>query len=145
MIHSSLLTIFLVSVICSFCGRDFVSLGRHSWRCKRRAVEGQEPRTTVNQAINVLQEDQAPVKCNSDIKCCCGKVCKGIRGLKMHQRSSRVMEGLAKDVYEEVEDEMIENSIDQDTNDIIESQSSQNFGDPSFLKKGIKLSKSPLE
>ena len=145
MIHSSLLAIFLVFVICSFCERDFVSLGRHSWRCKRRVVEGQEPRTTVNQAINVLQEDQAPVKCNSDIKCCCGKFCKGIRGLKMHQRSCRVMDGLAKDAYEELEDEMIENSIDQDTNDIIESQSSQNFGDPCILKKGIKLPKSPSE
>ena len=128
MIHSSLLAIFLVFAICSFCGRDFVSLGRHWWRCKRRVVEGQKSRATVNQAINVPQEDQSPVKCNSDIKCCCGKVCKGIRGLKMHQRSCRVMEGLAKEVYEELEDEMIENSIDQDANDIIESQSSQNFG-----------------
>ena len=55
------------------------------------------------------------------------------------------MDGLAKDVYEELEDEMIENSIDQDTNDVIESQSSQNFGDPCILQKEIKLPKSPLE
>ena len=69
MIRSSLLAIFLVFVICSFCGRDFVSLGGHSWRCKRRVVEGQEPRNIVNQPINVLQEDQAPIKINKGIKC----------------------------------------------------------------------------
>ena len=85
MIRSSLLVMFLVFVICSFCGRDFVSLGRHSWRCKRRVIEGQELRTTVNLSINILQEDQAPVECISHIKCCCGKVCKGVRGLEMHQ------------------------------------------------------------
>ena len=91
--------IFLAFVICSFCGRDFLSLGRHSWRCKRRVVEGQEPRNTVNQMINVLQEDQAPITINTGIKHCCGKVCKGIHGLKMHQRSCKLMEGLARNVY----------------------------------------------
>jgi len=145
MIRSSLLAIFLVFVICSFCGRDFVSLGRHSWRCKRRVVEGQEPRNTVHQTINVLQEDQAPIKINKDIKCCCGKVCKGMRGLKMHQRSCRVMEGLAKNVYGEMEEDSDNNSLDQEAaNDII-SQSPTSYGDTCTLKKGIKLPKSPLE
>ena len=145
MIRSSLLAIFLVFVICSFCGRDFVSLGRHSWRCKRRVVEGQEPRDTVHQTINVLQEDQAPIKINKDIKCCCGKVCKGIRGLKMHQRSCRVMEGLARNVYGEMEEDSDINSLDQEAaNDII-SQSPTSYGDTCTLKKGIKLPKSPLE
>ena len=27
---------FAVMVICSFCGDDFKSLGRHSWRCKKK-------------------------------------------------------------------------------------------------------------
>ena len=40
---------------------------------------------------------------------------------------------------------MIDNSIDQDTNYIIESQSSQDFGETCTIKKGIKLPKSPLE
>ena len=31
MIRASLLTLFS---ICGFCGKEFVSLGRHSWGCK---------------------------------------------------------------------------------------------------------------
>ena len=144
MIRSSLLVIFLVFVICSFCGRDFVSLGRHPWRCKRRVVEGQEPRNTVNQSINVLHEDQAPIKITTGIKSCCGKVCKGIRGLKMHQRSCKIMEGLARNAYGEMEEDSDNNSLDQEANDII-SQSLMSYNDTCTLKKGIKLPKSPLE
>ena len=31
------------------------------------------------------------------IKCSCGKMCKGVKGLKMHQRRGRVIEGLSED------------------------------------------------
>jgi len=31
------------------------------------------------------------------IKCSCGKICKGVKGLKMHQRRCRVIEGLSED------------------------------------------------
>ena len=31
------------------------------------------------------------------IKCSCGKICKGVKGLKMHQRRCRVIEGLSGD------------------------------------------------
>ena len=63
----------------------------------------------------------------------------------MHQRSYRVLAGLAKDVYEELEDEMIDNSNGQDTKNSSESQSSQDFDDTCILKKGIKLPELPLE
>ena len=36
MIRKRLMVLFLVLAICSFCGKDFVSLGRYSWRCKSR-------------------------------------------------------------------------------------------------------------
>ena len=39
------------------------------------------------------------------------------------------MEGLARDVFEDVEEDMIDNSTDQDANDIIESQSFPDFDD----------------
>ena len=90
MICPSPLAIFHLFVICSFYGRDFVTLGRHSWRCKCRVVEGQEPRNAFNQSINVLQEDEAPIKINMGIKCCCGKVCKGIHGLRCTNEASKV-------------------------------------------------------
>ena len=63
----------------------------------------------------------------------------------MHQRSCRGMEGLAKDVYEELEDEMVDKIIDQDSSYVIESQSSQEFGDTCIVMKRIELPESPLE
>ena len=36
MLRRSVLFLFAVMVICSFCGDDFKSLGRHSWRCKKK-------------------------------------------------------------------------------------------------------------
>ena len=44
------------------------------------------------------------------VKCCCGKVCKGARGLKMHQRSCRVILGLNEELLEHViEQEQVSN------------------------------------
>ena len=36
MTRSSFVCLLLSCVICSFCGKDFVTLGRHQWRCKEK-------------------------------------------------------------------------------------------------------------
>ena len=36
MFCSLLYSFFAIFVICSFCGKEFQSLGRHSWRCKEK-------------------------------------------------------------------------------------------------------------
>ena len=36
MIRTSLLRILSFFVVFSWCGEDFVSLGRHAWRCKSK-------------------------------------------------------------------------------------------------------------
>ena len=36
MICTSFLGILSFCVVCSWCGEDFVSLGRHAWRCKSK-------------------------------------------------------------------------------------------------------------
>ena len=44
----------------------------------------------------------SPSNCHS-VKCCCGKTCKGIcgiRGLKMHQRTCRVIKDLTEETFE---------------------------------------------
>ena len=54
------------------------------------------------------------------MKCCCGKQCKGLRGLKAHQRSCRTLFGLQKDILEGIEYNQSENN---DVSDIdIENQ-----------------------
>ena len=63
------------------------------------------------------------VKSFKSTKCCCGKVCKGLHGLKMHQRSCKVINDLEK---------MTELLIEQNEN-IIDSHTSP----LSFSEKGI--------
>ena len=92
MIRFGLQTILFVFVICSFCGKDFVSLGRHSWRCKSRINNND---SDILQTSGHLPVEKRLIVANcGDIICCCGKSCKGVKGLKMHQRSCRVFNGL---------------------------------------------------
>jgi len=51
--------------------------------------------TSISQC---LLEDPANIV--ETVKCCCGKACKGAKGLKMHQRRWRILEGLNEDPLE---------------------------------------------
>ena len=57
---------------------------------------------------------------NKEVKCTCGKHCKGLKGLKAHQRSCRIIlglhENLRNDLDEENYDDIDENTFG-DTND----------------------------
>ena len=37
MIHTSLLALLVISIVCTWCGKDFVSLGRHTWHCRGKS------------------------------------------------------------------------------------------------------------
>jgi len=51
-----------------------------------------------NAAINTTMIDEKdPTNIVNTVKCCWGKSCKGVKGLKMHQRRCRILEGLSKD------------------------------------------------
>jgi len=63
------------------------------------------------------------------VKCCCGKVCNGIRGLKTHQRCCRVIVG--GNLYEELVEEIAPNE------DIVEQEPTDSFGVE--IKPGIRL------
>ena len=99
-------TILMIFVICSFCGGEFKSLGRHTWRCKERLRSDRNS----NPALNIDESTSTPITTTlerskdvsncSEVKCCCGKLCNGLRGLKMHQRSCRVIKGLEQETFE---------------------------------------------
>ena len=99
-------TILMVFGICSFCGRDFKSLGRHAWRCKEKLRSDSES----NPALNNCESTSTPIATTlerskdisncSEVKCCCGKLCNGLRGLKMHQCSCRVIKGLEQETFQ---------------------------------------------
>ena len=76
-------------MVYSYCGKDFESIGRHRWRCKKKL----ENSTGPNGCINITQEKDSGVKaiCENP-KCRCGKEFKGVKRLKMHERRCRVNE-----------------------------------------------------
>ena len=149
MIRSSFILMLLIFVVCSFCGKDFVTLGRHSWRCKQRVHHAEQNNSAENTASRtpVMNSPNVVISSRNVIKCCCGKICKGPRGLKMHQRSCQVVHGLNAELYADIEEQ-----INHDTENIAEMD--QSGGDETFTvnnhdiptsKKGIKLPKSNLQ
>ena len=76
MIRSSFLAMLATWPVCSFCGKEFIMLGRHTWQCKERL--NQNP--SVN-TVNQIPVMHSPIRISNtnDIKCCCGKSCKGTK------------------------------------------------------------------
>ena len=106
MIRPYWLWICLLFTVCSFCRRDFVSLGRHAWRCKNSV--NNRPYQSVNSGLSNNSQIIPPIVSNeSNLKCCYGKQCKGMKRLKMHQRKCRVIFGF--------EDENLVQFLDDDT------------------------------
>ena len=146
----SILGLFAVLVVCTFCGLDFKSLGRHQWRCKAKlGNKDRDSSTTANERNSgILDSEQGnlfdgasevlttQVSNTSGVKCACGKHCKGLRGLKMHQRSCRFIAGLNEEIATMDDERSEEGEID-----IGESMPPEH----PELKPGIKLPKSDSE
>ena len=114
MVCSRFFFVFLAGVVCSFCGKDFVSLGRHAWRCKHRISRAERPSARVDEDANEsVAADASSRVCL--VKCCCGRLCKGNRGLKMHQRSCRVVLGLNDQRRADLNDAVL---TDQESGDV---------------------------
>ncbi|CAB3998171.1 Hypothetical predicted protein, partial [Paramuricea clavata] len=148
MIRSSFVAMLLTCVVCSFCDEDFVALGRHSWRCKQRINQAErDPPDATTRQVPVMQSPNVPVSSRTVVKCCCGKICKGTRGLKMHQRSCQVIHGLNDELCADLEEQITtDNSvniseIEHNGNDI----NTVNYDNFPELKKGINLPKNDSE
>ena len=146
MIRASLLALFSTLIICGFCGKEFESLGRHSWRCKSKVGNERESTLNVNPAMEMPTQMCLPVKSCKAVKCCCGKVCKEARGLKMHQRSCRVIDDLEDELQQQMTEALNDDNHEDNTDpvnpEISPLNTQENFPD---LKRGIKLPKSPLQ
>ena len=141
-----------VFVVCQFCEKDFVSIGRHSWRCKQRIHQDQGNDGVMNESsvhqAPVINTPRVIIPTRSAFKCCCGKVCKGRRGLKMHQRSCRLIHDMDTELHQDIVDQ---NDLDlSDVNEVERGNINENittvFSDEiPVLKKGIRLPKSDSE
>ena len=135
---------FTILVICSFCNKDFVSLGRHSWRCGGRRTQQQssesDTRNFGNDQDSNFERSQLTIEPSLQqssidynihhVYCGCGKKCKGLRGLKTHQRTCRFVMGLNEELIQPEQDNELE------TNEIEDLISTSNNPD---LKPGVKL------
>ena len=91
------------------------------------SAENTARQTPVANSPNVV------VSSRTVIKCCCGKVCKGARGLKMHQRSCRVIQGLDSEFRTDLE----EQNGNSDTENIPEIDQSTINETPTIEKEDI--------
>ena len=136
----TIIGILAVFVICSFCRKDFEVLNCHSWRYKEKLKhqrnEGNHCKGSVSNNLNTVNLDRNEIVNNDCHKCICGKKCKGLRGLKVHQRSCRAITSLNNNnfVIDNIKQDAIENHF-------VTTNSKQNEF-PS-LKEGVKLPKSP--
>ena len=106
MVIIGLQLILIVFAICSFCGKDFVSIGRHSWRCKSCINNGDSD--ILQRSGHLPVEKRTIVEYCAEITCCCGKSCKGVKGLQMHQHSCRVFNGLDENLTDMVQEDIPE-------------------------------------
>ena len=141
MFRSLLCSFFAIFVICSFCGKEFQSLGRHSWRCKEKLKDSEKDQSNHSKGsrkgkMSNNNEDDCVASNNClQVECSCGKICNGLRGLKMHQRSCRVIQGLS-DIS--IEDNRI---YSENANGTTNSYSSNISNTMPVIKPGIKLPK----
>ena len=87
-------------------------------------------------SFNTVNPDRNEIVNNDCQNSICGKKCKGLRGLKVHQRSCRAITSLNSDniVIDNIEQDAIENHF-------VTTNSNQD--EFPFLKEGVKLLKSP--
>ena len=142
MIRFSLPSFFVIVIVCCFCGKDFVSLGRHTWKCRSRLNRNSEAvfaNATSSSANNNFEHI-----CNtSAVRCSYGKSCKGVRGLKMHQRSCRIIQGLQSETLERLEEELVQTL--ENENDLDISELDQRNLEDCFVKQGVKLPRTPQQ
>ena len=93
-----------------FCGAEFKSLGHHTWWCKEKLKDAENSNTkssklcsTSRNTLSLAIDDSTNASNFSEIKCCCGKHCNGLLGLKMHQRSCRVFKSMTSETFEDLQ------------------------------------------
>ena len=88
---------FCMLTVYSYCNTDFPSVKRHEWICKKKPNAHSTKWPTFAQRASQdnipIIENQMRTNNVDSVKCCCGKRCKGLRGLKSHHhaKSSKVL------------------------------------------------------
>ena len=86
---------------CEFCHKEFSCIGRHVWRCPARSTSAQATRPTsppdgpgVQPSVSSIAAPVIPPIPIEQLKCVCGRMCKGRRGLTAHKRSCKIISAI---------------------------------------------------
>ena len=91
--------------------------GKTHMDCKNKVeLEQKTPQNGVPN-VEIRSQECLPINSYKVIKCCCGKICKGACGLKIHQRSCKVID----DMQEELQQQMTDALNDQICDDNVQS------------------------
>ena len=74
------------------CGKDLVALGRHQWQCTQRVHRSTTVSPLATDTVSRVRKIDV-----ASIKCYCGKSCKGIKGLRIHEKSCRIVKNLGEE------------------------------------------------
>ena len=141
-------------ISCKFCNKDFIFLGRNTWRCKARITtitvtietnnQSLSPNTSlatqnnsnvlITQVENTFETHENENK-EHKFRCYCGREFNTLRGLNTHRRSCFVgktpdMKELFKDTAEEIN---VTRNSDDEKIDILTAMPRR------FIKKGVNL------
>lgn len=107
MFRQGITPLLALFVICSFCGCEFKSLGRHAWRYNAMLKTADKEAEGANKSsksciapVSIDSQNKETASNCSHVKCCWCKVYNGLRGLKMRQRSCRVIRSLGEETFE---------------------------------------------
>ena len=108
---TTLLLLLIFSVVCNYCGKDFISLGKPSWSCKSKILNQQDRNhdnggnleNCNNVKLPDIQVNSVSISNTDNVLCNCGKSCKGLRGLKSHQRSCRIIKSLNDELLYDID------------------------------------------
>ena len=84
------------------------------WHCKKK-LNTDIGYSGVDSSIQKqISPDSMPVITNGDkdVKCTCGKQCKGLKGLKAHQCSCRVIQGIHENLMAHLDQGSYQDEID---------------------------------
>ena len=142
---------------CPYCDKQFINLGRHSWRCTQKTTSNininnvsSNVKSNIKISPNIYNSnstnDYTINMVNNLITCCCGKSCKGRKGLLMHQRSCKMHKSLQLSNNTNEEEDNANSSVpspqDRQPSPPLSDQPSSSASTPSprpFIKTEIPL------
>ena len=146
MISKWVITLFLAFTICEFCGKDFKEVNGRKWRCKSRSRQSSSNNHVANDnasssnMVNPEIINNRSIANGEYIHCSCGKKCEGLRGLKAHQRSCRVIKSMGDNFVDYLNNDY--NELNDDNNIDINVENNlidDNMNESPSLRNGAKL------